>query len=205
MTLSEKVKFETELCELAYKYGTDKCPRLKHTYTPYYYELLRDKKNTVKKVLELGIGHYKGIKNIKKIYDKGLDRFYYRGASLYMWRDFFPKATIFGADINPETMFTDGRIKTFVCDEKKVEDLVKLIKSVGNDIDLFIDDGSHHFEDQLLTCKTLMPMFKKDIIYIIEDVGFTKRFPSNLPEYNCFAPNIANRHSGNQLIVVKHI
>lgn len=42
----------TELCELAYKYGTDKCPQIKHFYTPYYYKLFKDRRLSVKKVLE---------------------------------------------------------------------------------------------------------------------------------------------------------
>ena len=65
---------ETPLCKLALKYRSDKCPkRGKHTYTPYYYDLLKNKKRSTKKVLEIGIG---------------------KGASLKMWRDFFPNAKI---------------------------------------------------------------------------------------------------------------
>jgi hypothetical protein len=34
------------------------------------------------------------------------------GASLYVWRDFFPNAYIFGADIDKEVLFNDKRITT---------------------------------------------------------------------------------------------
>jgi len=40
---------ETPLCKLAFEYKTDKCPKIKHVYTPFYYELLKDRKNTIKK------------------------------------------------------------------------------------------------------------------------------------------------------------
>ena len=45
----------TDLCKLAYKYGTDKCPQLKHSYTPFYYQLLKSKRQKIKKILEMDI------------------------------------------------------------------------------------------------------------------------------------------------------
>jgi len=96
----------TPLCEIAYKYKTDKCPQIKHAYTPYYYELLKDKRNKVKKVLEFGVE---------------------TGASLRMWRDFFPNAKIYGADILKKWIFQEDRIKTYLCDENDEEQVKKLI------------------------------------------------------------------------------
>jgi len=163
----------TPLCKLAYKYGTDKCPQIRHLYTLVYYELLKDKKD-IKKVLEMGIGCYftmfKGYKT---------------GASLYMWRDYFPNAHIYGADNMPRTIFARDRITTLLCDETKEEDLKKLINYVGADIDLFIDDGSHKAEHQIFMCKTVMPLLKKDVIYIIEDIINEQAIVDALPEYDC--------------------
>ena len=197
-------KFQTELCKIAFKYGTDKCPQIGHTYTPFYYEFFKGRKDTVKKVLELGIGHYRGIQKIKKMYDHGLNRQYHRGASLYMWRDFFPNAQIYGADYQADSLFRDDRIETFFCDERKKQDLVKLIENTGSDIDIFIDDASHHWGEQLFTCQTLMPLLSKDVVYIIEDVVFSKKLMSGLLEYECITPPILNQGGINQLIVVKH-
>src|SRR3989344_4404222 len=119
----------TKLCKLGYKYGTDKCPQIKHSYTPFYYELLKDKQQSVKKVLELGIGRTrKNNHKPEKVYELGVKQYLERGASLYMWRDFFPNAQIYGADFRPEVMFEDERIKTYLLDERKKKDLVKLIK-----------------------------------------------------------------------------
>lgn len=182
----------TELCKLAYKYGTDKCPQIKHSYTPFYYELLKNRRRSIKKVLEIGIGPYKGRR-----YNKS-------GASLYMWRDFFPSAQIYGADNRPQTLFEDARIKTYLCDERIKDDLVKLIGNIGSDIDIFVDDGSHELRDQIFTCLTLMPLLQKNVIYIIEDVTFSKKLVKALNEYECWIPQISKLGGNDQLVIVKN-
>lgn len=186
----------TELCNIAYKYGTDKCPQLKHTYTPVYYEMFKDKRDSVKKVLEMGIGTYESMEFLDQIYDKNLHRHYKKGASLKMWRDFFPNAQIYGADYVKEAMFEDERIKTFVCDETKEEDIKRLIENTGSDIDIFIDDGSHVWEHQVYLAKTILPLLKKDVIYIIEDVGWPDHIIEELKDYDCSIPRIPHREYG---------
>jgi len=199
----------TELCELAFKYGTDKCPQLKHSYTPYYYELLKDKRESIKKVLEFGIGYYKTMEHVAVIYDRGLKRYYQKGASLKMWRDFFPNAQIYGADIKKETLFKDKRIKTYLCDERNKEEVEHLIKEIGSDIDLFIDDASHFWKNQAFLANTLMPILKKDVIYIIEDVGFPLHIMDALPDYKCSCPRLPykkykrNRMPKDRLMLIK--
>lgn len=196
---------ETDLCKLAYKYGTDKCPKLKHNYTPYYHQLLNSKRNQIKKVLELGIGRYKGMETNPVIFDKGLNRYYHRGASLYMWRDYFPNAYIYGADVAPETIFTDDRIKTFLCDERKNDDLTNLVSTIGKDIDLVIDDASHHVGDQIFACQKLMPLLKKEVVYIIEDVSHPAKISAALEEkYRSHIPSITNQKPGNMLMVIEN-
>jgi hypothetical protein len=195
---------ETELCKLAYKYGTDKCPKLKHPYTPYYYEMFKDKKESIKKVLEMGVGNYKDMRHVDTIYDPGLKRTYHRGASLYMWRDFFPNAHIYGADIVPEALFGDERISTFYCDETKEEDIKNLIKETGSDIDIFIDDGSHKFHEQIFLCKTIMPLLKKDVIYVIEDVTKPERVIPSLSEYDVLMPHLPGRTRRDRLLILRN-
>lgn len=196
---------ETELCKIAYKYGTDKCPKIKHVYTPFYYELFKNKKKSVKKVLELGIGYYETMKHVEKIYDKGLKRIYHKGASLKMWRDFFPNAQVYGIDIASDAMFEDERIQTFIVNERNNEQMETLIETIGSDIDIVIDDASHRSKDQIYACKTLMPLLKKDVIYIIEDVDFSKSVTTALEEYDCEVPHLPNRICfDGKLIVVKN-
>lgn len=157
------MEFGTPLCELAYKYGTDKCPQISHNYTPLYYEMLKDRRETVKKVLELGIGT-RGRMGRRAV------PHYVTGASLYMWRDFFPNAQVYGADFLGTALFEAERIKTFFCDERKAEDLAAVIEQTGPDIDLFVDDANHWGCCQVFACLNLMPMLDKDVLYIIEDV-----------------------------------
>jgi len=124
----------TPLCELGFKYKTDKCPQIFHTYTPVYYNLLKDKKH-FKKILELGIGTKQTMRHIDN---------YPPGASLRMWRDFFPEAHIYGVDYEPSVIFQEYRITTFLANTIKEEDMKGIIKKIGSDIDLVIDDGPHH-------------------------------------------------------------
>jgi hypothetical protein len=174
------------LSELANKYGSDKCPKIKHSYTPIYYQLFKDKRQSTKKVLEIGIG--------------------LQGASLKMWRDFFPNAGIYGADILPQAMFEDVRIKSFICDQTNKDQLESLTKVIGTDIDLVIDDGSHITDDQITTCTTLMPLLNKNVIYIIEDVTEVDKIISHLSElgYKCTSPITRGKFRDDNIVIVKH-
>jgi len=171
----------TELCELAMKYGADKCPNIWHMYTPFYYEYLKDKKHSIKKVLEVGVGNNRQIKYIPGAYI---------GASIRMWRDFFPNAMIYGADKAKESIFEDERIKTFYCDETVKEDIENLVKQTGTDIDLVIDDACHHVANQIFLLETLMPLLDKKVIYIIEDCRRTRTIRKMFPQYETFIPNL---------------
>ncbi|OGM60825.1 hypothetical protein A3A75_00120 [Candidatus Woesebacteria bacterium RIFCSPLOWO2_01_FULL_39_10] len=184
----------SQLGLLAYKYGSDKCPQLgHHHYTPVYYNLFKDKRETVKKVLEIGVGSPQNMLHLSH---------YIKGASLYMWRDFFPKAQIFGADILPELVFKDDRIETFQTDQSKKEDLDNLIAKTGTDIDLVVDDGSHNPKDQVLTCLTLMPKLKKEVIYVIEDVADTGIIDELKKKYNVFYEKFRHKYGWCDRLVI---
>ncbi len=153
------------LTKLALKYGTDKCPPMQ-SFTPYYSRLFRGLK--VRSLLEIGIGFPGTMQHMKE---------YQIGASLRMWRDYFPEAMIWGADIRPETLIVDDRIGTVFCDQSSKESLLKMIKAIGKQ-DVIIDDGSHKTEHQILSAKVLLPYTK---LYVIEDVKepdkILKEFP----------------------------
>ncbi len=184
-----------ELDKLALKYGSDKCPQIKHNYTPFYYDLFKDRRDSVKKVFEMGVGCSANMNNYPGYKD---------GAGLYMWRDFFPNAQIYGADILPELIFKDERIETFLCDQTNEMDLLELISKTGMDIDIFIDDGSHIPEDPLFTCLTLMPILDKDVTYIIEDVG-RGGIIEYFGQYDCEKTRFGDKVSrDNRLVVVKN-
>lgn len=150
----------TPLCELAKKYETDKggwhlrygggdsdtC----HNYTPTYYRLLAPIRDSVTRVLEVGIN---------------------AGGSLRMWRDFFPHATVWGMDVRPETMFSEDRIHTVIADAFSPSSLACALEAMGQpQFDFIVDDASHEFDHQWWTCNFLMPNLRRDGLYVIEDM-----------------------------------
>lgn len=198
---TNKLSFSTELCELGYKYGADKCPQIGHQYTPFYYELFKDKRNDIKKVFEFGVGNMRQYKHIVN---------YHLGASLLMWRDFFPNAQVYGADIVESSVFKADRVETFLCDERDKEQVISLMKKIGaEDIDIFIDDASHRVHDQRFLCETVMPLLKKDVIYIIEDTRRFRMLSKQLPQYDCTIPQVSKPivvlpKVRDGLLIVKH-
>jgi demethylmacrocin O-methyltransferase len=138
------------LTELAIKYKADKWG--KHNYTPYYYKMFQNKskRRAVKKVVEIGSGE---------------------GASLFMWQDFFKNAMIYSPEIEDWRLFEKDRIKVIKCDQANQDDLYRVLKVTGTDIDLWVDDGSHKPEDQLYTFFQVFPILKPGATYVIEDIA----------------------------------
>lgn len=139
-----------ELYELGKKYGTDKASELKHNYTEVYNNLLYDNRDNIKKVLEIGIN---------------------TGSSLYMWRDYFKNAIIYGIDINHVRLENTDRIITFRGKQQDRDKLIKFIDSHKGEFDIIIDDGSHFMDDQQISFGFLFKYVKNGGLYIIEDLG----------------------------------
>ena len=196
---------ETELCKLAYKYRTDKCPKIRHSYTPFYHELFKNIRNDVKKVFEMGIGFPGTMGHVEKVTGHP----HIAGASLMMWRDYFPNAQVYGADWDGRAMVEgEERIKTFIMDERYPQDVKAIMHEVGaRGIDIFIDDGAHEHHVQILLAKTVLPFLKKDVIYIIEDVHSTNKVMKLLGElgYKCEAADLEFKGKYREnLIIVKN-
>jgi len=193
----------TELCKIAFYYRTDKCPQIRHSYTSFYHNLFKDKRNEVKKVFEMGIGFPGTMGHVEKKIGKP----YITGASLMMWRDYFPNATVYGADWDGRAMVEgEERIKTFICDERYAQDIKLMIDKTGRDIDIFIDDGAHEHKFQVFLAKTVLPLLKKDVIYIIEDVFSPRRVVKELNNlgYECEAPKLEKEGYRENLIIVRN-
>lgn len=176
------------LDDLFFKYHADKTPRIKHHYSNVYFDLFKNKKDSVKKVLEIGTAE---------------------GASLFAWRDFFPNAEIYGAEIEQkrvDMMKGQDRIEVFQCDQSKGNDLRVTLARIGFQIDLVIDDGSHRESDQFFTCLTLMPWLNEGVIYVIEDVDNESIDSVNLLKnagYVCETLKVGERHD-DRLVIVRH-
>jgi hypothetical protein len=182
----------SELCDIAYKYGTDKCPQNKHHFTEFYYSMFSDRKYDVKKVVEIGIG---------KLLLR--DEWQIIGASLRMWRDFFPNAFVYGADIDKELLFDDERIHAVYCDQTREYDLERLVAVTGNDVDLFVDDGLHSWESQVFTANIIVPLLKSGSIYVIEDVIHKRSHYKYLNFNHEFWTPPVIRYKDDRLIIIK--
>ena len=145
--------------------------------------MLKNKRKSFRKVLELGIG-------TKAQMGRRAVAHYQTGASLYMWREFFPNAQIYGADYMGNALIQDERITTFFCDERKKKDLEELIRQAGSDIDLFIDDGSHYGCHQVATCAVVLPLLKMGAMYVIEDVNHDDKVIRNLNDMGFICESI---------------
>lgn len=156
---------ETELCQLAYKYGTDKCPRIRHHYTPWYYGQFKGIRADIRKVVEMGIG-------VLPSPDSPYYQPQYRpGASLRMWRDFFPQAQVYGGDYERSVLFEEERIQTRFCNEKSNRHVRAFLEWVGPGIDLFVDDARHMVSYQTRLARWVFEYAQGDpFLYVIEDV-----------------------------------
>lgn len=160
---------KTSLCGLAIQYRSDKTPSILHSYTPAYDSILKTRKDSVSFVLEVGIGNLQLMNPIV-----GSD--YKPGASLRMWRDYFPNATIIGVDIRKEVLFHEDRIITFQGDQSETVSLLNLLGQMNQYFnkrvvfDIIIDDGSHILEHQITTLWTYFPLLNPKGIYIVEDI-----------------------------------
>lgn len=147
----------TPLCWLAGKYGTDKLG----FYTPIYDLLLSGRRDRVFRVLEVGIGTPEAMKHVPG---------YRPGASLCMWRDYFPNAYICGLDVQVPVRWEDSERLTVIRGDSRDPDIVPALLSGGR-FDLIVDDGSHEPEDQRKTFENLSPLLVQGGLYIVEDVN----------------------------------
>lgn len=133
------------LSVLGVKYGTDK---VGHGYLPIYEEHLSRIRVVAKNVVEIGIA---------------------QGASLKMWRDYFPNAIIHGIDLYDKSIYNEPRIKTYKGDQGDIRFLHDFAYPI-TPIDLIVDDGSHKCDDQFISFNVLFKSLKSGGYYIIEDL-----------------------------------
>jgi hypothetical protein len=92
------------------------------------------------------------------------------GASLSVWEEYFPRAKIIGADIDSSCRrLARERVVIEVIDQSNLEDLVELGRKYGP-FDIIIEDGSHQWEHQITTLRTLFPFMRNGGYYVVEDL-----------------------------------
>lgn len=140
-----------KLQEIGVKYDTDKSHHIykQMSYLDIYEKHFEKKRMEVQTVVEIGI---------------------YKGASLKMWKEYFPNAIIYGIDIDPQTKgYEEDRIKILIGDQNN-DEFLSTIKNQLTNIDILIDDGSHITEHQIKTFKYLESNIKNGGFYVIEDL-----------------------------------
>jgi len=147
------------------KYNTDK---ITNRYLEWYDPILKNFVPNEIKLLELGI---------------------YEGGSLLLWRDYFPKGTIVGIDIQVKVDFSnDERVQVFQGAQQDTAFLNAVARKTAPDgFDIIIDDASH-FGD--LTKIAFWHLFDNHLkpsgLYIIEDWG--TGYWSDWPDGKAYRP-----------------
>ena len=201
--------------ELVAKYGSDKDsgagkakhPWSTHTYGDIYELLFSHCRTKFLNVFECGIG------SINSAVTSNMGSGGVPGGSLRIWRDYFPNAQIYGADIDPETLFQDERIATFLLDQTSEASIQALWNSLpGVLFDLIIDDGLHTPEAGLTLLKNSLNMLGEEGIYLIEDVSFRhlSAYKTGLQDlqvtYSLFACNREYENSlDNNIIYIRKV
>ena len=143
----------TTLKNLVNNWHTDK--DTVHSYLDLYNNLLLDKKNTAKNVLEVGIQH---------------------GGSIKLWSDFFTNATVHGLDItNGSNIVADiknnDKIILYTDTDAYNEDIFnRLFLNNGLKFDFLLDDGPQTLESMIQFINLYSKVMTDDGILIIEDV-----------------------------------
>ncbi len=137
------------LDKIGLKYQTDKASHW-HNYLVKYEKHFEKYKDEPIKLLEIGVSN---------------------GNSLKMWKEYFPKAQIYGIDINPICKdFEEDRIKIFIGDQSNQGFLINILQEIGM-FEIIVDDGSHIMKDIIKSFEYLFINGLKDNgLYVIEDL-----------------------------------
>ena len=167
----------TDLAALFDKYGSDKGtlgnPAVKfswrsHNYSDYYSELFHRSRKSIRKVFECGIG------TNNETIESNMTSSAIPGASLRAWRDYFPNAIIYGADVDAEILFVEDRIETGYIDQLDSKSIKKYFSTFPkNSLDIMIDDGLHTFEAATNLLENSIEFLGNSGTYVIEDVHYS--------------------------------
>jgi len=162
------------LDSLGIKYNTDKASKFTynnqeykgHDYLRQYEIFLKDLKRKDFTLIELGC---------------------FRGSSLRMWKEYFPKVNVIGVDLNQNLA---GALQAenigYICSDATAEDLPEKILNLckPDSIMCILDDCSHAWGDQRRSFEMLFPLVKSGGYYIIEDLecGSMGAYPEPKPK-----------------------
>jgi SAM-dependent methyltransferase len=194
----------TEMCHVMTKYGSDK--GRPNNYTALYSALFKERCDKPLRVFELGLG----TNNPDAPSNMGV--FGAPGASLRGWRQLFPQALVYGADIDRRILFQEDRIKTFYCDQLDQSSIRELWshQELQDGADIIIEDGLHTFEANVSFLEGSLEHLRPGGIYVVEDIAWTHIdewydrletiYSKRYPTYEFAFVVLANRGCNNLLI-----
>jgi hypothetical protein len=150
------------LKELLDQYGSDKATD--HDYHLLYGHVLAEPE-TVRAMLEIGMG----TNNRRVVSSMGPSG--RPGASLRAFRDFLPHATVYGADVDEQILFSEDRIETCRVDQTDLGSFGPLAMMVGVGLDLVIDDGLHAPNANLAVLLFALERLRVGGWLVIEDIS----------------------------------
>lgn len=128
--------------DVARKHGADK---FEHGYCPHYQAHLPHRLDKFT-MLEIGVA---------------------KGASMFMWHEWFKNATIIGIDNNPDILdIPNDGFTLFHSDGTRQHEQLDTYK-----FDIVIDDGSHTSGDIIKSFKLYWPKLNSGGIYVVEDLA----------------------------------
>ncbi|MBQ9274797.1 MAG: hypothetical protein IJ228_08290 [Succinivibrio sp.] len=158
---SDKGSIDWRLVEHPYKW-------LPHTYAQAYEILTARMRESAAAVFECGIGSPDDPQTQDR---PGIRDAVPAGASLRVWRDYFPQAQVWGADIDKAVLFEEERIKTGYMDQTSPAAIKEFFESTGvSSFDFMVDDGLHTAKAALTLFEYASPYLGESGLYAIEDM-----------------------------------
>jgi cephalosporin hydroxylase len=114
-----------------------------------------------------------------------------KGGSLEMWSNYLgPQARIIGIDVDPECAnlkYEQSNIEVIIGDQASPEFWTETLSKIGN-IDIFIDDGGHTMDQQIVTLESVFPKLNMNGVFICEDchTSYMSGFGGGLGSKNSF-------------------
>jgi hypothetical protein len=188
MNVSYNKNEKNLLSQLSEKYGSDKGSTIPgasynnlwtyHTYTDFYSIIFSHFRFSINSIFECGLG------TNDESFKSNMTSNGTPGASLRMWKEYFPNASVYGADIDEKALFNEDRIQTYWLDQTSKKSIDELWNKVDVSFDIFIDDGLHEYDANITLYESSIHKVRSGGLYIIEDI-----VDADLPRYKSYFNN----------------
>lgn len=115
------------------------------------------------------------VSRLKKVYVANiLEIGVFAGGSHRAWSSIFPKAEIYGFDIDPATKVMEPKIRTVVGDQLDYANLIAIRSGFPPSFQLIVDDGWHQPEAGINSLRAFLPMLDESGYYVVEDIDIRR-------------------------------